>query len=61
MYDKDMDNDSTELARMYRLTGETILVGNHQRMKQKKQRKKEWLETLWKILERILMEEETSL
>lgn len=61
VYDKDMDNDSTELARMYRLTGETILVGNHQRMKQKKQRKKEWLETLWKILERILMEQETSL
>ncbi len=50
-----------ELARMYKITGETILVGDHQRMKQKRQEREDWIRHLLKIVERVLDKENLTL
>lgn len=53
--------ENGEIARMYTITGETVLVGNHQRLKQRKKEREMWIGHLFEILNRVLTRENHTL
>lgn len=53
-------HDTGDIARTYMLTGKTTVTGNHQRLKNRAEKKRKWIKTILQIWNQVLEQTECS-